>query len=112
LQLTPSIVLHAIIWAVLVHPGSTNSSGIIGLVSSSLEQVFDRNHKEELDAAKVQVEENDEEDYVKPPKREILSGGSSLAATGLQMSLEQNRGAAVVVELEFDHLIQWFQVPA
>ena len=43
-----------------------------------------------------------------PPRRELLAGGGSLAPTGLQMSLSQNRSAAVCVEPEIDQLLAWF----
>ena len=45
---------------------------------------------------------DDEAEKEPLPRRQIVAGGGSLAATGLQMSQKQNRGAAVVVEPELD----------
>ena len=43
-----------------------------------------------------------------PPRRQLIAGGGSLAGTGLIMSKEENRGAALVAEPELDMVIQWF----
>jgi hypothetical protein len=113
LEIAPSIVLPSVIWACLLHPGSTNSSGVIGAISGALEKVFVRCHQDEERAARAAaVARGGAEDYEHPPRRQVLSGGGSLAATGLQMSQEQNRGAAVAVEPEIEHIVQWLTAPA
>ena len=50
----------------------------------------------------------DEETGEEAPRRQLLAGGGSLAATGLQMSLSQNRGAALSVEPGIDQVLAWF----
>jgi hypothetical protein len=32
-MIAPSVVVRSVIWACLVHPGSTNSSGIVGTIA-------------------------------------------------------------------------------
>lgn len=40
-------------------------------------------------------------------RRQMLAGGGSVAATGLQMASPANRGAAVSVEPEIDVVLSW-----
>ena len=46
--------------------------------------------------------------YDHPPRRQILAGGGSAAATGMQMSCRQNRSAALSAEPEVDQILSWF----
>lgn len=55
---------------------------------------------DELAGQNAGDEDKDEKQVV--PRRQLVGGGGSLAATGLQMSQAQNRGAAVVIEPELD----------
>lgn len=92
LEIAPSVVVHSVIWACLLHPGSTNSSGVVGVISASLEAICRRRHQYELAQAAAAAEREGETEWERPPQRQLLAGGGSLAAAGLQMSLEQNRG--------------------
>ena len=103
LELTPSIVLSSACWAVLLHPGSTNSSGVVRVAAMALEGVMRRQHPADIEAARrqhdaeAQVEAAEHEaaqdaahempplkkrKFTPPAKREILAGGGSLAAVG------------------------------
>ena len=105
-ELAPSVEVPASMWVVLLHPGSTNSSGVIRLVIQSLQRLFAWRAVEETARAEAEVAEG--ENVVYPPRRQLLAGGGSLAATGLQMSLPQNRSAALLAEPEIGSLLQWF----
>ena len=108
-EAAPSVRIPSSLWIVLLHPGATNTSGIVHAVASAVQMMFDRLHAEERAKARAMAEDNAEppED---PPKRQLLAGGGSLAATGLQMSLRQNRSAALSVEPEIDQVLAWFTV--
>ena len=106
LEPTPSVSIPSSLWVILVQPGSTNSSGVTRIVSDALRLVFDRLWVLEKRLARQDAENPDE--VVEPPRRQLLAGGGSLAATGLQMSLKQNRCAAVCIEPEVDQLLSWF----
>ena len=95
--LCPSIKTASAMWICLVQPGATNSSGIISVVAKSVTQLLARLHKHEVEVA--ERPEGSPDDVI-PPRRQLLAGGGSLAATGLQMSKEENRGAALSVEPE------------
>ena len=63
--------------------------------------LFERLHEDENAA-------HDADKREESPLRQLLAGGCSLAATGLRMSLTQNRGAALSVEPEIDHVLSCF----
>lgn len=103
-ELAPSIAISSAVWAVLLHPGSTNSSGVVSLASSTLDLLMRRQHP--VDVAKAKAEfEDAKADFeaaqdaagvdgadnhgdlkkpklVLPPPRQVLAGGGSLAAMG------------------------------
>ena len=114
IELTPSMSIPSSLWVLLLQPGSTNSSGVTRVVSEALRLMFARQWKDELaqhDEVVAALPENAEEPPA-PPRRQLLAGGGSLAATGLQMSLAQNRSAALCVEPEVDQLLAWFTAEA
>lgn len=85
----------------LLHPGATNSSGVVKTVANAVATMFDWLHIQENSGRPA-------EDAEEVPRRQLLAGGGSLAATGLQMSLQQNRGAALSVEPEIEQVLSWF----
>jgi hypothetical protein len=97
----PSISIPSSLWVVLLHPGATNSSGVVKTVANAVATMFDWLHIQENSARPA-------EDSEEVPRRQLLAGGGSLAATGLQMSLQQNRGAALSVEPEIEQVLSWF----
>ena len=110
---TPAISLPSSMWVCMVHPGATNSSGVIQVTSRAAEQMFARLNKieraraEEDAVAAFDIDGKDHKPHY-PPAREILAGGGSLAATGMQMSMGQNRSAAFSVEPEIEQVLMWF----
>eukprot|EP00435_Cladocopium_sp_Y103_P055011 s202_g18.t1 len=84
--IAPSIVLPNSIWAVLLHPGSVNSSGLILTVATALSTIMTKRHAAEKEMAKRKAQAQEaaglEPDYDEPPRRQCLAGGGSLAATG------------------------------
>ena len=108
----PSISLPSSLWIVMMHPGATNSSGVIAVTSKAITKMLAANHKSEEEKAKEEWQALPEEDrskkFVAPTKRQILAGGVSLAANGIQMSLGRNRNAALSVECEVDSILRWF----
>jgi hypothetical protein len=103
---------------VLLHPGATNSSGVVSTVAKAVQKILQRLHEHEKkraqDAHNRLVQElpegEDPPELVLPPQRQLLAGGGSLAAMGMQMSMMQNRGAALSVEPEVDQILTWFQM--
>ena len=104
LELTPSIVLSSATWAVLMHPGSTNSSGVIRVAALALGAMMRRQHPVDIAAAQAahdaveaaaqgdaaaeadageQAPAAKKRKFVSPPQRQILAGGGSLAAVGM-----------------------------
>ena len=113
-ELTPSITLPCSAWAVLLHPGSTNSSGVVRVAAAALETMMRRQHPHDIAAAQKEYEalmaadaaaaagdaaQDDGENgtfssppakrpkFAQPARRQILAGGGSLAAMGLCLSL-------------------------
>ena len=84
--IAPSIAIPNSIWAVLLHPGSVNTSGLILTVVTALNLIMNRRHQVEVAAAKQAAQDRQEAgqdpDYSVPPRRQCLAGGGSLAATG------------------------------
>ena len=97
--LSPSLLISAANWAVLLHPGSTNSSGVIRVAAATLDLLMAKQHPADIAAAKEKAaaeaaaaaEGSGEEDEAAPakkrklelpPQRLILAGGGSLAAMG------------------------------
>jgi len=70
-------------------------------VANAVATMFDRLHSQENLGRPA-------EDAEEVPRRQLLAGGGSLAATGLQLSLQQNRGAALSVEPEREQVLSWF----
>ena len=106
-------------WVCLAHPGSTNSSGVIKIEAAAIEQLFDRLWKfEKRVARELHQQTRDQalrdnaaaevEPFREPGKRQLLAGGGSLGATGLQMSVSQNRSAALSAEPELEQVLNWF----
>ena len=114
LELTPSISLPCSAWAVLMHPGSTNSSGVVRVAAAALDALMRRQHPFDVEAAKAAFDAavaafdaavaadqaaaaaaGAEEDLPKakkrkfepPARRQILAGGGSLAAMGPDLSV-------------------------
>lgn len=102
-ELTPSIVMSSAVWAVLLHPGSTNSSGVVRVAAAALDLLMRRQHPLDIEAAEaaekeaVAAEKSEAEaaaeageeaaplkkrKFSLPPQRQILAGGGSLAAVG------------------------------
>lgn len=119
LEIAPSVKVRSVIWVLMLHPGATNSSGVTGCIADALQRICARDFDEakvkadrELQRAAAAAAEPDTQqgapETKEPPRRQIIAGGGSLAGTGLEMSQEKNRGAALVVEPEVDHVIQWF----
>ena len=101
LEPAPSISIPSSLWVVLLHPGATNSSGVVQTIATAVSTMFEWLHAQEN--AEHLAGRGDE-----APRRQLLAGGGSLAATGLQMSLQQNRGAALSVEPEIEQVLSWF----
>eukprot|EP00439_Symbiodinium_sp_Y106_P061790 s1783_g9.t1 len=84
--ISPSIEIPNSIWAVLLHPGSVNSSGLLPVVLKALDRIMRRHHIVEIAEVKRQDEElearGQKGDIALPPKGQCLAGGGSLAATG------------------------------
>lgn len=97
----PSISIPSSLWVVLLHPGATNSSGVVQAIATSVATMFDWLYAYENNRDLAAQREE-------APRRQLLAGGGSLAATGLQMSLQQNRGAALSVEPEIEQVLSWF----
>eukprot|EP00959_Pyramimonas_sp_CCMP1952_P203650 4258412-Pyramimonas_sp.AAC.1 len=102
-------------WVVLLHPGATNTSSVIKVVSKAAALLTDLIFQKEDAEVKEQARrDNQEEDptaqvkYTHPPRRQLLAGGGSAAATGMQMSCSQNRSAALSAEPEVDQILSWF----
>ena len=93
-------------WVLLLHPGATNSSGLIKMAAEAVQLLLTWVHEKEIKRAKREVAEGEEP--VLPPRRQLLAGGGSIGATGAQMSLKQNRSAALCAEPELVQLISWF----
>ena len=107
LELTPSISLPCSAWAVLMHPGSTNSSGVVRVAAAALDALMRRQHPFDVEAAKAAFDAavaadqaaaaaaGAEEELPKakkrkfepPAQRQILAGGGSLAAMGPDLSV-------------------------
>lgn len=105
----PSISIPSAMWVTLLQPGASNSSGAIKVQASSIEIMFTTLHRDEINKAKRDAEMAGSEPPAElPPKRVLLAGGGSLAATGMQMSQPQNRSAALTVEPELEQLLSWF----
>ena len=118
LELCPSVAVPGSLWTALLHPGSTNSPGLLKVFTKALEKVFQRRNMLELEEAKAsfQREKSELEEhggdsrglkFVPPPKRKGLAGGGSLAAAGACAAQAQNRGAFVAVEPELDGILAW-----
>ena len=74
--------------------------------------VFEWLHQAEIHDARAEasIQGADAEAAVKlPPRRQLVAGGGSLAATGMLMSLTQNHDAARCAEPEFVQLLAWFK---
>ena len=105
-ELTPSIVMSSAVWAVLLHPGSTNSSGVVRVAAAALDLLMRRQHPLDIEAAEaaekeaVAAEKADAEaaaeageeaaplkkrKFMVPAQRQILAGGGSLAAVGARL---------------------------
>ena len=76
----------------LLHPSATNTSGVVQAVATAVDSMVERLRQEA---------ESEEREREAAPRRQ-------LAATGLQMSLVQNRSAALSVEPEMDPVLSWF----
>ncbi|CAK0832518.1 unnamed protein product [Prorocentrum cordatum] len=111
-ETAPSIEVQSSLWIILIHPGATNSSGVISLVTKAMTKLVNRLHKYETDSYDahynaLSAEERGE--YDPPPRRQVLAGGASLPANGMIMSCHQNRGAALAAECEVEGVFSWFQ---
>ena len=104
LEIAPSVKVRSVVWSCLLHPGSTNSSGVVGCVADAIGKICKRDWVERKAAASRAQGGA----AVEPHYRDILAGGGSLAGTGVQMSKEANRGAALLAEPELDCVLQWF----
>ena len=100
MELCPSILVPSTLWICLCHPGATNSSGVIRVVSQAMEKLYQRMFEVETEAMKDQ--------NTKPLLRKGLAGGGSLAAAGHAASQPQNRGSFFAAEPEIDGVRGWF----
>ena len=100
MELCPSILVPSTLWICLCHPGATNSSGVIRVVSQAMEKLYQRMFEVETEAMKDQ--------NTKPLLRKGLAGGGSLAAAGHAASQPQNRGSFLAAEPEIDGVLGWF----
>ena len=107
LKIAPSVKVRSVIWACMVHPGSTNSSRVVGSEGDALVKICQRDFTERAKAARDGTAAGNSE-YIEPCRREIVAGGGSLAGIGLQMLREINREAALVAEPEMDNVVQRF----
>lgn len=108
----PSIDVPSSLWIIMCHPGATNTSGVISLVTNSLNKLMKMMHAYETntaEAAYAQLPDADRPPYEEPPRRQVLAGGASMAANGQIMSCRQNRGAALAAECEVEGVFSWFQ---
>ena len=112
LETAPSISLPSSMWILLLHPGATNSSGVIGVVTKGINKLLEKLHRHESDAARSAWDALPEgerpEKYERPPRRQVLAGGGSLAANGIQASQGQNRDAILSAECEIEGVLSWF----
>ena len=83
--LSPSVDVPSSMWVLLLQPGATNSSGVIKLVVQTVQLLLQWQSDAETKA--VAEDATPEDDKVYPPRRQLLAGGGSIGATGLQMSL-------------------------
>ena len=82
-MIAPSISLPNSVWAVLLHPGAVNTSGLILAVVTALNRIMGRRHEvEKATARALAQEEGASASKEEPPRRQCLAGGGSLAATG------------------------------
>lgn len=103
----PSIQIPASLWICLLHPGSTNTSGVGGTVTKAINLMLDQIYLEEYNA-EAQLAQRDGREPVYPSKRQLLVGGGSVGATGMQMSKAENRDAAIAAECEIEQILCWF----
>ena len=108
----PSLEVPSSLWIILLHPGATNTSGVISLVTKAMSKLMRMLHDHEkavAEAAYNQLPSQGRPPYQEPPRRQVLAGGASMAANGQIMSCTQNRGAALAAECEVDGVFTWFQ---
>ena len=60
------------------------------------------------EAAAAPLADTDSLEYVRLPRRQLLAGGGSAAATGMQQRLGENRSAALSAEPEIEQILTWF----
>ena len=120
-QLCKSVEVPGSLWTMLLHPGSTNTSGLLKVLTNSMELIYDRRNEEEYNEAsqkhkdecdKVRTEAQDPEKarlpkFEPPPRRKGLAGGGSLAAAGFTASREQNRCSMTAIEPELEGILAW-----
>lgn len=107
----PSIEVPSSLWIVLLHPGATNTSGVIAVITKAVTALLRRMQKHEEREAKLAYDQQPEStrgDFTVPPLRQLLAGGASLAANGMTMSCKQNRGACLSAECEIEGVLNWF----
>ena len=105
MNLAPSIPVRAVVWGCLCHPGATNSSGVIRIFGKAIEIVLKRMQVHESIVGQLQGNGN----HYEAEERQLLAGGGSVAACGLQMSSERNRSAALSIEPEINVFLSWIQ---
>ena len=66
----PSIALLSSVRVCLLHPGSTNTSAVVGIVFKAAAIMCDRLHKLECEKARQEANGADA-DYVQPCRREL-----------------------------------------
>ena len=98
MDLAPSIPVRAVVWGCLCHPGATNSSGVIRIFGKAIGRVLKRMQAHETIVGQLQGNGN----HYEAEERQLLAGGGSVAACGLQMSSERNRSAALSIEPEIN----------
>ena len=109
LELAPSIEVPPSLWICLCQPGATNSSGVIKVFSTAIQQLFARRFQDERRQHEGGADgEPDGAGAARPRMRKGLAGGGSLAAVGLQLSQKQNRDAALAVVPENVSILSWF----
>ena len=111
-KLAPSVPVPTSTWLLFLQPGAANGSGVIRLMPDTVSLLFEWLHQAEIHDARAEAstQRADAEAAVElPPRRQLVAGGGSVAATGMQMSLTQNRDAALCAEREFVQLLAWFK---
>ena len=97
-----------------MHPGATNTSGVLrvvtlaaNLLTARLQKYADATRKVVAERESPPPSDGAAVESVHPPQRLLLAGGGSAAAAGMQQRLAENRGAALSAEPELDQILMF-----